>query len=327
MECPLITLVQFGYKQEQFIRAAVQGALAQTYSPLEIILSDDCSPDRTFDIMREMAAAYKGPHRVILSQSPTNHGFTDHVNRVVNLAHGELLVMFEGDDISLPERVERTVAAWQAESPRPLVLFSNATVLGADGQPKGLMFDGAWRDTHNQQVVPTTLHGYPWVLGATLAFSPQLFADFGPIDRSVVQEDVIIPFRARLLGGIKYLNADLLRYRRHSQNSYDMQANQVAAHSPSRRRENRDACARQKLKDLRTARRARWIAASVYWHQCFVVSFSHRLESISALSADSKGGLGGNVRALELRAMYLALRILRRLEHVFLKHLSLDRLA
>jgi len=47
---PLITFALFAYNQERFIREAVQGAFSQTYSPLEIIMSDDCSKDRTFDI-------------------------------------------------------------------------------------------------------------------------------------------------------------------------------------------------------------------------------------------------------------------------------------
>jgi len=41
-ERPLLTFALFGYNQEQYIREAVEGAFAQTYSPLEIILSDDC---------------------------------------------------------------------------------------------------------------------------------------------------------------------------------------------------------------------------------------------------------------------------------------------
>jgi glycosyltransferase involved in cell wall biosynthesis len=60
----LVTFALFAYNQEKYIREAVEGALAQTYEPLEIILSDDCSSDRTFETMREMAATYDGPHQV-----------------------------------------------------------------------------------------------------------------------------------------------------------------------------------------------------------------------------------------------------------------------
>ena len=51
---PLVTFALFAYNQEQHIREAVDGAFSQTYEPLEIILSDDCSTDRTFEIMQEI---------------------------------------------------------------------------------------------------------------------------------------------------------------------------------------------------------------------------------------------------------------------------------
>ena len=72
-EKPLITFALFAYNQERFIREAVEGAFSQTYSPLEIILSDDCSPDRTFEIMKEMAAEYTGPHTIVLNRNEKNH--------------------------------------------------------------------------------------------------------------------------------------------------------------------------------------------------------------------------------------------------------------
>jgi glycosyltransferase involved in cell wall biosynthesis len=49
---PLLTLAMFAYNHERFIAEAVRGALRQTYSPLEIIISDDCSTDRTFEIIQ-----------------------------------------------------------------------------------------------------------------------------------------------------------------------------------------------------------------------------------------------------------------------------------
>ena len=69
---PLVTFALFAYNQERFIREAIEGAFAQTYEPLEIILSDDCSADRTFEIIQENAAAYLGPHSVFTYRTPYN---------------------------------------------------------------------------------------------------------------------------------------------------------------------------------------------------------------------------------------------------------------
>jgi hypothetical protein len=47
---PLVTFALFAYNQEKYIREAVEGAFAQTYEPIEVILSEDYSTDRTFEI-------------------------------------------------------------------------------------------------------------------------------------------------------------------------------------------------------------------------------------------------------------------------------------
>ncbi|HWY76817.1 MAG TPA: glycosyltransferase family A protein, partial [Verrucomicrobiae bacterium] len=61
---PLLTFAVCSFNQERFIGEAVEAALAQTYAPLEVVLSDDCSKDKTFEIMRGLAASYRGPHSI-----------------------------------------------------------------------------------------------------------------------------------------------------------------------------------------------------------------------------------------------------------------------
>ena len=101
---PLVTFVLFAYNQERYVREAVKAALAQTYEPLEIVLSDDGSSDRTFEIMQEMAAAYDGPHEVRVVRNPHNLGLIPHVLARGREAKGELVIVAAGDDISKPER-------------------------------------------------------------------------------------------------------------------------------------------------------------------------------------------------------------------------------
>ena len=47
---PLVSFAQFAYNQEKYIREAIEGAFAQTYEPIEVILSEDYSTNRTFEI-------------------------------------------------------------------------------------------------------------------------------------------------------------------------------------------------------------------------------------------------------------------------------------
>lgn len=107
---PLVSFVLFAYNQERFIREAVKGAFAQSYSPLEIILSDDCSTDRTFEIMADMASDYRGPHTVVLNRNQQNLGLGRHYSAVMGLASGDIVELAAGDDISLPWRTADSVS-------------------------------------------------------------------------------------------------------------------------------------------------------------------------------------------------------------------------
>lgn len=134
MSHPRVTLFVLAYRQEAHVRAAIEGAFAQTYQPLEILLSDDCSPDGTFAVMQEMAAAYRGPHKVVLNRNPSNLRLIGHLNRVMSLATGDLLVQNAGDDVSHPERVARLVAVWEAD-PAIRALHSAVRRLDLTGAP------------------------------------------------------------------------------------------------------------------------------------------------------------------------------------------------
>ncbi|OOY43917.1 glycosyltransferase family 2 protein, partial [Solemya velum gill symbiont] len=50
---PLVTIALPAFRQESYIGQAIDSLLNQTYSNLEILISDDASPDGTFDIIKE----------------------------------------------------------------------------------------------------------------------------------------------------------------------------------------------------------------------------------------------------------------------------------
>ena len=103
---PLATLVVLFYRHRQFVPDTVAGALSQTYPNLEIIFSDDNSPDNTFEVVQRAVKDYKGPHKIILNRNEKNMGLVPHINKALfELAHGDYLFLNGGDDISLPERV------------------------------------------------------------------------------------------------------------------------------------------------------------------------------------------------------------------------------
>jgi glycosyltransferase involved in cell wall biosynthesis len=221
-EKPLLSFALFSCNQEAFIRAAIEGAFAQTYSPLEIIISDDCSKDRTFEIATEMAAAYRGPHTVRLNRNETNLGIGAHVNRVMEMRRGELVFFAAGDDVSMPARVEVTYQAWEQFERRPTSICSSYMTISETGEEMGMGgMRGDPKDTRALKLLEGSLSNFvitrtPAVCGCSHALTPKLFDYFGPLMSGL--EDLLLSFRSLAIGQILYIQQPLVKYRRHGSN-------------------------------------------------------------------------------------------------------------
>ena len=215
---PLITFALFAYNPEQFIREAIAGAFSQTYSPLEIILSDDCSSDRTFQIMQEMTSEYRGPHTIILNRNKKNLGIGAHLNRCMELSHGELIVGAAGDDISLPERTVAIYQEWIDSGKKAFSLDSRYEMIDESGYS---IKSPPLRDLPQEQQLlhfSKTLINY--VHGCTHAWHRKVFDVFGPLP-NLTCEDVLIPLRSMLLGKVVSIDKALVKYRTHRNNIWE----------------------------------------------------------------------------------------------------------
>jgi glycosyltransferase involved in cell wall biosynthesis len=222
MDKPLISFILVVYNQEPFIREAVESALAQSYSPLEIIVMDDCSTDRSYEIAQQTVAVYKGPHCVRLCRNQTNLGIGGNINRAMELCRGELIVGAAGDDVSLPTRVAVTCQAWEQSGRRATSIFSSYMTISEDGIVQGV---GGLRGDRADHAPVRELAGSlfeflsnktPVVNGCTHAWSPELVKFFGPLNSDL--EDLVFSFRTLAIGKMLYVHQPLVKYRRHGAN-------------------------------------------------------------------------------------------------------------
>jgi glycosyltransferase involved in cell wall biosynthesis len=208
---PLVTFALIAYKQEKYIREAVEGALSQTYAPLEIILSDDSSSDRTFDIMRELASNYQGAHTIYCNRNVHNLGLASHVNLVNEKAQGELIVVAAGDDISVPERVATIVDAYLKSRRQSHYFYSVVRKINESGELLELAQSPGGINAHSRLL--TGLSNYPLAIGAGQAWTKKLTTSFPPMGRYVYAEDQIYGYRGILLGPVTPLDQPLVNYR------------------------------------------------------------------------------------------------------------------
>lgn len=208
---PIVTFALFAFNQEKYIRQAIEGALAQTYAPLEIFFSDDCSTDLTFQIMQEMAATYCGPHLIRLNKNVTNLGIAGHINFLMTLVHSDFVVVAAGDDISHPDRTDKLTSAWLNSGRKMKSIHSYAADMNEYGELTGNLRRGT-EDTKLSNPLDHAKSNI-FVLGATHGWDMSLINQFKPILRSVINEDVILPARASLIGGVGFISEILVDYR------------------------------------------------------------------------------------------------------------------
>lgn len=116
----LVSVIMPAYNAAAFIRVAIASALAQTYSNLEVLVVDDGSTDETPQIVAEMAQA---DGRVRLLQQP-NGGVAQARNFAIAQARGEFIAPLDADDIWMPTKIARQVAAMHQGGPRVGLVYT-----------------------------------------------------------------------------------------------------------------------------------------------------------------------------------------------------------
>jgi glycosyltransferase involved in cell wall biosynthesis len=211
-ERPLVTFALFAYNQEKYIRQAVEGAFAQTYEPLEIILSDDCSVDETFEIIKNMAAEYKGPHNIALNRNRKNLGISTHVRMIHEISKGEFIIHAAGDDISYPERTIALVTAFFSMPIKPSIVLSNSYFIDEHGEEIAIRYPNEKKANYRKNSKnPINFIGPG--SGSTLALSKELVLAFDAPNPKLIIEDNLLVTRANFLGGTLYVPNILVGYR------------------------------------------------------------------------------------------------------------------
>ena len=135
MNQPKVSVVICTYNQEALVRDTIDSVLAQTYPNLEIIVTDDGSTDGTPGILQRYAQQY--PDRIKIGLSPINTGIPANINRGLALRTGEYTAWLDGDDVMLPQKIEKQVALLE-NHPEATGCYHDAEVFDAEtGQTLG----------------------------------------------------------------------------------------------------------------------------------------------------------------------------------------------
>ena len=203
---PLVSVVIPNFNRESALQRAVDSVLAQDYRPLEVVVVDDAS---TRPVRLELAAADRGLVRWV--QLERNGGGATARNAGIDAARGELIAFLDSDDVWIPEKLSRQVAAYRDDGrPADAVYYSQVVLDRGHEQltlpERAMAMDEGVGD-----------YLFPWrgnlLHTSTLLLSRDLAARVRFTDGLRIHQDIDFCLRLQLAGArFRFLAAPLARW-------------------------------------------------------------------------------------------------------------------
>lgn len=127
---PLISVVMAAYNAEAYIGEAISSAMKQTFSNWELIVVDDCSFDRTVEIVNQFA---QKDSRIKVYQNAQNMGVAMTRNAGIEKCRGSYVAFLDSDDVWKPNKLERQIKLLQETGAS--IVYCSYAIIDANGNP------------------------------------------------------------------------------------------------------------------------------------------------------------------------------------------------
>ena len=168
---PKVSIITPSFNQGQFLEAAIQSVLGQTYSNIEYIVVDGGSKDQSAEVIK----IYRS--RLAWWVSEKDRGHADALNKGFAHATGEILAWLNSDDVYFPNAVAEAVSVLHSH-PEVGMVYGDAQLIDEAGKVVGQF---ASRQTDYRRMLRGSVH----IPQATTFFRADLWRQVGPLDLSL----------------------------------------------------------------------------------------------------------------------------------------------
>lgn len=142
---PTVSILVPIYRVEKYIEKCARSVFEQTYSKIEYIFVDDCSPDNSIAVLQSVLKDYPTREPLVkIIHHEQNRGLAAARNTAVQHASGDYIMHVDSDDYLELDAVEKAVAKAQSENADVVIfdmnkVFTNIIIRGYSDVPKNRM--------------------------------------------------------------------------------------------------------------------------------------------------------------------------------------------
>ncbi len=208
---PLVSVIIPNYNYARYVGEAVESALGQTYSNLEVIVVDDGSTDNSLEVLER----YRDRVKIVEQQ---NSGVCVARNRGVAETKGEYIAFLDADDVWLPEKIEKQVKKFESDGDTGLV-HVGVIDIDASGEKLATHLNGMEGAVASELMMferAVILGG-----GSGVMIPRRVFDEVGGFDESLsTSADWDLYFRISSSFSVGFIGEPLLKYRLHGANMH-----------------------------------------------------------------------------------------------------------
>jgi len=220
-----VLIILATYNGEKHIREQVSSIQSQTYCDWRLLIRDDCSMDKTPNIIQELA---QHDERIsIVDNKGINLGVIDNFGSLMEigseLTNIDYVFFSDQDDVWDPEKIQLMINCFQQkeaelDEARPLLVHSDLSVVGEqldEIHPSFMKYQSIRNEEADAWEVLCVQN---YVTGCVMAINRSLLEFALPMPKNIVMHDWWLALCASVSGEIIYIDKPLIKYRQHQNN-------------------------------------------------------------------------------------------------------------
>jgi glycosyltransferase involved in cell wall biosynthesis len=205
------------YNGERFLAKQLASIKQQTRLPDELVICDDCSTDRTLEVVREFAASVSFSVKIV--ENKQNLGSSKNFEKAIRLCSGDLIALSDQDDLWYPNRLQRSEQELR-KHPEAGLVFSDGDIIDDQDQAIGKRLWQAFQFTEARRAEMRArsydlLLKYRFVTGATVVFRAILRDHCLPIPANWIHDEWLAAIIAAF-SDLRPIDEPLILYREHT---------------------------------------------------------------------------------------------------------------